>query len=393
MSAMDDTHRQLVEAVTSEFGELRQAADRLDEAVAMLYALNRTDLRCLGIIYERGRVTPGELAEETGLTPGAITTALDRLEKSGFANRVADPEDRRRVLVLSTMAAREVGARLYGEVQVASERLLEPRTTEELTAIRDYLQGTRRVYEGQVDEIAAALGGQGAVSAAGAIAGVVGGAGAAGAPSLAAAAAAGRISTAPIAGAGSGRLTFSRGAAGVVLRGDAALAELYRARFEGTPPDVLVDGNSVTIQVKRRFRPFDWRTQSTEVALNTGLPWAVVLRGGMWKLEADLRLLQLESFELTGGASEMEIWLPAPQGRTVPIRLTGGASNVQLHRPVGVAMRAELTGGASHLVFDEQRLGSIGGRNHFSTPGFADAVGRYEVRFSGGASQITIDTV
>ena len=128
MSPTNDTHKQLVQAVTAEFGELRQAADRLDEAVAVLYALNRTDLRCLGIIYERGRVTPGELAEETGLTPGAITTALDRLEKSGFANRVADPEDRRRVLVLSTMAAREVGARLYGEVQVASERLLEPRS-------------------------------------------------------------------------------------------------------------------------------------------------------------------------------------------------------------------------------------------------------------------------
>ena len=155
MNPTEDTKQQLVQAVTSELGELRQAADRLDEAVALLYGLNRSDLRCLGIVYARGRVTPGELAEETGLTPGAITTVLDRLEKNGFANRVADPEDRRRVLVLSTVAAREVGARLFGEVQVAIERLLAPRSVDELAAIREYLEGTRRVYEGQVDEIAA----------------------------------------------------------------------------------------------------------------------------------------------------------------------------------------------------------------------------------------------
>jgi hypothetical protein len=49
----------------------------------------------------------------------------------------------------------------------------------------------------------------------------------------------------------------------------------------------------------------------------------------MWKMEADLRLLQLESFELTGGASR-----------------------VSIHRPVGVAMRAELTGGASQITID-----------------------------------------
>ena len=44
----------------------------------------------------------GELADESGLSPGAITTVLDRIERAGYANRVADPDDRRRVLVIST---------------------------------------------------------------------------------------------------------------------------------------------------------------------------------------------------------------------------------------------------------------------------------------------------
>ena len=81
----------LVDEVGVELDELRRAGDQLDEAVALQFGLNRTDLRCLGILYRRGRVTAGELAEESGLTPGAITTVLDRLERGGYANRVADP--------------------------------------------------------------------------------------------------------------------------------------------------------------------------------------------------------------------------------------------------------------------------------------------------------------
>ena len=89
---------ELIDEVGRRARRAAPAADRLDEAVAVQFGLNRTDLRCLGIIYRRGRVTAGELAEESGLSPGAITTVLDRMERSGYANRV-DPADRRRVLV------------------------------------------------------------------------------------------------------------------------------------------------------------------------------------------------------------------------------------------------------------------------------------------------------
>ena len=135
--------------------ELRRAGDQLDEAVALQFGLNRTDLRCLGILYRRGRVTAGELAEESGLTPGAITTVLDRLERGGYANRVPDPADRRRVLVVSTVATREIGARIQGEVELATRQLLEGREAEELTVIRDYLRGTRGVFEAQIATLTA----------------------------------------------------------------------------------------------------------------------------------------------------------------------------------------------------------------------------------------------
>jgi DNA-binding MarR family transcriptional regulator len=360
----------LIDDVAAELGELRRAADRLDEAVATQFGLNRTDLRCLGILYRRGRVTAGELAEESGLTPGAITTVLDRMERNGYANRVADPSDRRRVLVTSTAATRELGARVYGEVELAGRTQLEQLDPEKVTVIRDYLRGIREFYEELV--------------------GAVGGA-AADAPAATGALDEQHVS-APLGGVTVGRLEFTKGAAKVTIAADATLTELYRGEFEGGVPDIRVDGGTVSIGHKRRFRPFDWRGATSAIWLAAAVPWEISLKGGMWKLSADLRGLELRSLEVGGGASDVEIWLPAASG-VVPMRISGGASHVRVHRPNGAALRAVLTGGASQLVFDGRTLGSFGGNNKLESPGFAAAQDRYEVRFSGGASQLTIDVV
>jgi DNA-binding MarR family transcriptional regulator len=364
--ADDGQNDGLIDEVNQELAGLREAADRLDEIVARQFGLNRTDLRCIGILYRHGRVTAGELADESGLSPGAITTALDRIERAGYANRVADPEDRRRVLVVSTQATRELGARLFGEVEVAGRALLRERAPAELDLIRAFLAGTRELYEHQAGDIVstppATDDGDGAPT-----------------------------TSAPLGGVASGRLEYNKGGSRVLIRGDAALDDLYRAEFTGRVPDVLVTGGTVTIQQRRRFRPFDWRGLSSEVWLNTTIPWAVSLRGGMWELRADLRELRLQSLDVAGGASNVEIWLPAPSG-VVPVRISGGASEVRVHRPASAAVRADVSGGASQLVFDTQKLGAVGGRNRLETVGFEAAADRYELRFTGGASQVTVDT-
>ena len=180
--------------------------------------------------------------------------------------------------------------------------------------IRDYLRGTRSVYEDQI----AALTAEGAPGA-----GEVTGDGASDAQSHA-----------PLDGVTAGRLEFTKGAAKVTLRGDGTLTELYRATFEGPAPEITVVGGTVTVQQRRRFRPFDWRNQSAEFALSAAVPWDVSLRGGMWKLVADFRELRLTRLEVTGGASDIEIFLPQPVG-VVPVRISGGASEVMVHRPRG----------------------------------------------------------
>jgi DNA-binding MarR family transcriptional regulator len=367
MTKDDDKREALITEVGLELEELRQAADRLDEVVAAQFSLNRTDLRCLGVLYRRGRVTAGELADESGLTPGAITTVLDRLERGGYANRVADPNDRRRVLVISTAATREIGARVYGEVEVAGRTELDDRSADELIVIRDYLRRTREMYESEAGDIvglapeAQAAAGEGSPQA-----------------------------SAPLGGVTAGRLEFTKGASAVKIRADAELQDLYRATFEGPAPDVSVSGGTVLIQQRRRLLPLG-RTQTADVALNPSVPWSVSLKGGMWKLTADLRELRLASLTVGGGASDVVLWLPVPVG-TVNVVVSGGASSVNIHRPAGAAMRAAISGGASQLEFDGQRVGGFGGRNVLESPGFDAATDQYEMRFSGGASQVTIDT-
>ena len=70
----------------------------LHQAIADRLGLNPTDHKCLGLLVDAGRpVTAGELATMTGLTTGAVTGVVDRLEAAGFVRRTRDPEDRRKV--------------------------------------------------------------------------------------------------------------------------------------------------------------------------------------------------------------------------------------------------------------------------------------------------------
>jgi hypothetical protein len=62
-------------------------------------SLAPTDLVCMCLLQLNGPATPGWLAEKTGLTTGAVTGMIDRLERAGYVRRQPDPTDRRRVIV------------------------------------------------------------------------------------------------------------------------------------------------------------------------------------------------------------------------------------------------------------------------------------------------------
>jgi DNA-binding MarR family transcriptional regulator len=87
--------------------ELGEAAGLLEQVMAGRLGLARTDLVVASILAVHGARSAGQLADATGLTTGAVTGCLDRLERVGLARRSADPGDRRRVMV--TLRAERLG--------------------------------------------------------------------------------------------------------------------------------------------------------------------------------------------------------------------------------------------------------------------------------------------
>ncbi|MFC4529875.1 MarR family winged helix-turn-helix transcriptional regulator [Sphaerisporangium dianthi] len=69
------------------------------QAVADRLGLSLSDFKCLTALGETGQATAGDLAVRTGLTTGAVTRMIDRLERAGWVTRRHDAEDRRRVIV------------------------------------------------------------------------------------------------------------------------------------------------------------------------------------------------------------------------------------------------------------------------------------------------------
>jgi DNA-binding MarR family transcriptional regulator len=127
--------------------------DIADQAVADYLGLNRTDTRCLDIIERLDGVSAGRLASEAGLSTGAVTTVLDRLERAGYARRVQDPGDRRRVLVELTPAARRELQQLYAPLTDTTMRQLEGYTTDEVSLVRDFLRDNRRLNEVHAERV------------------------------------------------------------------------------------------------------------------------------------------------------------------------------------------------------------------------------------------------
>ena len=118
-------------------------------AVAEKLGLNVTDYKCIDIIFQRGSMTAGQLAEITGLTTGSITAVLDRLEKSGFIKRVADPKDRRKVL-LEPNPERFAGSEAVFEGFIEGlDQLLSRYNDDELATILDFMSASIDLYDEQ----------------------------------------------------------------------------------------------------------------------------------------------------------------------------------------------------------------------------------------------------
>jgi DNA-binding MarR family transcriptional regulator len=152
---MANQKRALFAELINEVRMSQVATDRFDAAVADALGVNRTDMHCLDVLEREGRVSAGRLAEATGLTSGAMTTAIDRLERAGFVRRVPDPDDRRRVLVELAPGVASRANSFYVEHAQAAERAYRRYSEAQLETVLEFARNGRELNERRAAELEA----------------------------------------------------------------------------------------------------------------------------------------------------------------------------------------------------------------------------------------------
>jgi DNA-binding MarR family transcriptional regulator len=128
--------------------------DRLDAAVARRLGAPPVEFKAMDHLHEAGQLTPGQLADRLGLTSGAVTALLDRLERLGWAQRERHPSDRRSVIVKRAFPEAESEAMaIYDELLHRLERVAARMTAAERTATLEFLEEARRVIADHADEV------------------------------------------------------------------------------------------------------------------------------------------------------------------------------------------------------------------------------------------------
>lgn len=129
----------------------QRGIDAFDEALVEWFGINRTDGRCLDVLQEMGPLTAGELARATGLTTGAVTTVVDRMERAGLARRARDPHDRRKVIVMLTPEAEAALAELFVPLVREVQSALDDLTEEQIAVVVRFLEVDRQAHERHAD--------------------------------------------------------------------------------------------------------------------------------------------------------------------------------------------------------------------------------------------------
>src|ERR1700759_5432681 len=129
------------------------------DLVGRCVGLSATDRKCLDLL-SRGAVPAGEIAKFTGLTTGAVTGIIDRLEKAGYAERVSDPADRRRVLVARKANSRldKVLSAIFGPLGNDMAVVASEYNQRELQVISEFLARAREVLLANTARVEKSLG-------------------------------------------------------------------------------------------------------------------------------------------------------------------------------------------------------------------------------------------
>ncbi len=115
--------------------------------VGEVLGLNVTDMECLGVLFFKGLATPTQLGQYTGLSSGATTAMLDRLEKSGLIERRPNPQDRRGTLIVIVKEAAKRVAPFFASAREAQEKLVSSYSERELELLSGFFGRSVAMWE------------------------------------------------------------------------------------------------------------------------------------------------------------------------------------------------------------------------------------------------------
>jgi DNA-binding MarR family transcriptional regulator len=120
---------------------LSNATVMFHQAVADRLGMNLTDYKALGILADTGPITAGRLAEITGLTTGAVTGIVDRLERSGHVRRERGAEDRRKVIIqaIRTPEHDQAAGGIFAPLMRAVEEDLAGYSEDQLALVLEFM--------------------------------------------------------------------------------------------------------------------------------------------------------------------------------------------------------------------------------------------------------------
>lgn len=362
MSNQDSARETLLDQLLYQ-SQLQTAATLLlENAIAERLKINMIDLHCSNLLRIMGPMTAGKLAEATGLTTGAITGMLDRLEKIGFVRREMDPSDRRRIFVHAQQDAMNttIGP-LYESLMQATLDLVSSYTDDQLSFMIDHMRSanalmmdeTQRIRDAHTQKVRPTAFDHQDESV-----------------------------TLPLDTVSAGHLIMTEGAMAVTIATAAHTPHLLSGKFDKVIPGIAT--HSGVVRVIYPSGPAAQTGGGAALRLNDAIPWRIELAANSATYTADLSRLHLTALDLKAVSSTVEITLPAPMD-IVPLRISGEASTVTLRCPPNTALSVTQRRGAGHIRVNGDEV-----KKSYQSPGYSDAVGRFEMDISARATPVNI---
>ncbi len=328
-------------------------------AAAASLGMPATDLQAVDLLGSSGPATPGQLANLTGLTTGAVTGMLKRLEDAGLVRRDADPSDARRVVVSLEGDSRRLSEvdRMLRAMTDAWAKSAADLDDAETATLLDFVKHCNGLSPGEIIRLREM-------------------------PSPGE-----ETTSSPVGGATAGSLSVS-GVSHLLLRVDRAMRDLYTADFDGPVPTVKADLGVVAMRFPRRIQLLGMAIAT--ITLNTRIPWRITIKGVGSMIDADLRNLDLEELDISAAGSAINVQLPGCSA-VVPVRISGGGSAIDIRREPGAAACVQLKGWGSELALDGRRASDIGNGRRLQSDDYDPSGSCYSIELASSGSSITID--